>query len=57
MYIYICIYICIYRLGFTRRLWYAGGANPAAKPSNLPRGFQRFSFENHFGAGVFSDLG
>jgi len=26
-------------------------------PSNLPRGFQRFGFESHFRAGVFSDLG
>jgi len=26
-------------------------------PSNLPKGFQRFGFENHFGAGVSSDLG
>jgi len=25
--------------------------------SNLPRGLQRFRFENHFRAGVFSDLG
>jgi len=25
--------------------------------SNVPRGFQRFGFENHFGAGGFSDLG
>ena len=26
-------------------------------PSNLPREFQRFGFENHFGAGVLSDSG
>jgi len=25
--------------------------------SNLPRGFQRFGFDNHFRAGCFSDLG
>ena len=26
-------------------------------PSNLPRGFQRFGFENNFRAGGFSDAG
>jgi len=26
-------------------------------PSNLPRGFQRVGFENHFRAGGFSDIG
>jgi len=26
-------------------------------PSNLPRGFQRFGSESHFGAGAFSDVG
>jgi len=28
-----------------------------SQPSNLPRGFQRFGFENHFRSGNFSDLG
>ena len=31
--------------------------NTNRKPSNLPKGFQRFGFENHFRAGDFSDLG
>jgi len=33
-------------------VWRAGNF-----PSNQERGFQRFGFENHFGAGGLSDLG
>ena len=32
-------------------------ATATPTPWNLPRGFQRFGFENHFRAGVFSGLG
>jgi len=54
--IYTYIYIYIY-IGFTPRPAPLAQPRNARRPSNLPRGFQRFGSENHFGAGVFSDLG
>jgi len=45
------------RLSWTRPSAQVRGARRAIRPSNLPRGFQRFGFVNPFRAGGFSDLG